>query len=150
MTRVVSPADIGNRSGQSGVTLIEVMIVLVVIGIATGAATLGLGALTRDDHVEQEARRLSAAISLALDDALISGATRAVHWDAQGYQIGTGQRHEMATSVTLSRADGLADAVVLSAHAASAPVTLVVSGRTGPWHLALDGFGVRVAAGPEP
>jgi general secretion pathway protein H len=150
MTCLVSPMAGGNRCGQAGVTLIEMMIVLVVIGIATGAATLGLGALSRDDTVEAAARRLSAAISLGLDDALISGNSRVVVWDAQGYQIGAGARHDLDPTVTLSRADGLSDAVVLSAAATSSPVILVLSGPSDAWHLALDGFAVQAASGPAP
>ena len=138
------------RHHQAGVTLIEMMIVLVVIGVATGAATLGLGALARDDAAEQAARRMATAISLGVDAALITGVSQSVVWDAQGYGVGTGARQVLDPAVVLARADGMAGPAVLSAGADGAPVVFVLDGRAGPWHVAFDGLSVQAAAGPAP
>lgn len=140
------------RHRQAGVTLIEMMIVLVVIGVATGAVTLGLGLLSRDDQAQAEARRLAAAISLGVDDALISATPRQVIWDAQGYRIGAGARHLLDAGVVLARGDGLADAAVLSAGADSAPVVFSLSGGGAAWDVIFDGLSVRaqMAQGAAP
>ncbi len=138
------------RAGQAGVTLIEMMIVLVVIGVATGAATLGLGALGRNDAAEQEARRLATAIGLAVDDALISGASRAVIWDAQGYRIGDADRHLLADGITLARADGTDAGLALSAEATNPAVDFVLQGDAALWRVSFDGLSASVAPGDAP
>lgn len=138
------------RHRQAGVTLVEMMIVLVVIGVATGAATLGLGVLARGDAVEQAARRMATAISHGVDEALITGVSQSVTWDAQGYRIGTVARQALDPAVVLKRADGLAAPAVLSSGADGTPVVFVLDGRAGPWHVAVDGLSVRAAAGPAP
>lgn len=128
------------RAGEAGVTLIEVMIVLAVIGVATGAAMLGLGALGRDAAAEQEARRLAAAIGHAVDAALISGTGQVVDWDATGYRIGGGVRHDLAAGITLARADGVGTALGLSAHADSPATDFVLRGDAAAWRVAFDGL----------
>jgi general secretion pathway protein H len=136
------------RHPQAGVTLIEMMIVLVVIGVATGAATLGLGALARDDGAEEEARRLAAVLGLAVDEAIVTGQAGELVWDASGYQLGRGARHEMGGGVTLARADGLGDAVPLSPDATGAQVVFVLQSGAGVWHVALDGLMAQAGAAP--
>ncbi len=138
------------RHGQSGVTLIEMMIVLAVIGVATGAATLGLGALARDDAVEQQARRMATVIGLAVDDALISGQTRMLTWDAQGYRVGDGAAQVLVQPVTLARADGRADAVALSADATTPATEFVLQDGNTIWRVAFDGLSAAVVPGPAP
>jgi general secretion pathway protein H len=134
--------DAQRRNRQAGVTLIEVMIVLVVIGIATGATTLGLGALARDDRVEQEARRLAGAISAGVDEALIASKAQLIRWDREGYQIGDTLRRVLDPSVQMARADRAADAAVISAHMAEPAVVFELSGATGTWRVTLDGLTV--------
>ena len=146
----VAGPSAGVRGAQAGVTLIEMMIVLAVIGVATGAATLGLGALRRDDAVEQEARRLATAISLGVDQALIGAVNAPVSWDAQGYQIGTAARHVLDTNVVLSRGDGLAAAASISAGADGGPMVFVLRGRGAAWHVTFDGLSARAGQGEVP
>lgn len=141
---------VGMRSGQAGVTLIEMMIVLVVVGIATGAATLGLGALGRNDAAEQEARRLAAAIGSAVDDTLISGVSQTMVWDAQGYQIGTTDRHALGGGATLARVEGAVEDVTLSAIAASLAADFVVQDSAAIWRVSFDGLSATVLPGTAP
>jgi general secretion pathway protein H len=138
------------RQPQAGVTLIEMMIVLAVIGVATGALTLGLGALGRDNRAEQEARRLADAISLGVDDALISGEGRWVAWDAAGYTIGAMAPHLLASPVALARADGETAPVELTADATSLAVDFVLQGGGAVWRVSFDGMSAIVVPGDVP
>jgi general secretion pathway protein H len=138
------------RHGTAGVTLIEMMIVLVIIGVAAGAMTLGLGALGRDNRAEHEARRLAAAIGLGVDAALIAGAAQPVVWDAAGYQIGTGARHALDTSVTLARADGSDAVLILAPDATSQPADFLLQGDGARWQVAFDGLAATVLPGAAP
>jgi general secretion pathway protein H len=138
------------RHRTAGVTLIEMMIVLAVIGVATGAATLGLGALGRDDAAEHEARRLATAIGLGVDHALISGVAAPVAWDAQGYQIGAADRHVLSQGVTLARLDGQGDATVLSPNATSPAVDFVLQDDAAIWRVSFDGLSADVSPGVSP
>ena len=130
------------RDTQAGVTLIEMMIVLAVVGVATGAATLGLASVARDDRAERAALRLAQDISLAVDMALIEGKTRTVEWDAAGYALDA--RVDLDPSVTLARADGLTDAVVIAADGRAGMVELVLTGADADWRVLFDGFTVAV------
>ena len=149
------------RDHQSGVTLIEMMIVLAVIGIATGAATLGLAGAARDNRTETEALRMASQINLAMDDALIEGAARVMLWDGEGYSIlpvtaaGFAEnvdatRHRLGPSITLQRADGQTDAMMLSDDGTSPPVTLTLTGPGAAWNVSFTGLVAEVAVGAAP
>lgn len=66
-------------------TLLEVMIVLAVIGIAAGAISLGIGAASRGPSVRAEATRLAERLQLAADQAMVDDRGVALVWDATGY-----------------------------------------------------------------
>lgn len=59
----------GHRSPDSGLTLIEMLIVLVILGIGSSAAMLSLRSLQGDRAAEDEALRLAAYLTLAGDEA---------------------------------------------------------------------------------
>ena len=59
------------QTQQTGFSLLELIIVLVIIGIVVAAITLSI-ADTRGDNLRFEARRLSARISLAIDEAILT------------------------------------------------------------------------------
>ena len=132
------------RDADAGVTLIEMMIVLAVVGVATGAATLGLASVGRDNRAETAALRLAAEMSLAVDMALIAGVARRVEWDAGGYAV-QGQRVPLDASVTLARADGLADAVVIAPDGLAPAVAFMLTGADADWRVVFDGFSVAVS-----
>ena len=73
------------RDSQAGLTLIETLIVIVVIGVATGAAMMGLNGADRGDRAQAEAVRLAQHLSVAVDEALVSGLPLLLHWDQRGY-----------------------------------------------------------------
>ena len=60
------------RDRQAGLTLIEVLVVLVIIAVMAGMTVLGLGSLGRGNQAEAEARRLADRLQLASDDVLVA------------------------------------------------------------------------------
>ncbi len=72
-------------ASQTGMTLIEMLIVLAIIGVAAGAVTLGIGAATRAPNVESEARRLATRLQAAADDAMLGDQAIAFTIDEHGY-----------------------------------------------------------------
>lgn len=60
-----------NRMPQSGFSLIELMIVVLIIGISTSMAILYID--TSDERLKTEAHRLLAMTQLARDEAIITG-----------------------------------------------------------------------------
>ncbi len=66
-------------------TLVEMMVVLAIIGVAAGATVLGIGAATRAPSAESEARRLSSRLQSVADEAMVTDRPLAFTWDAKGY-----------------------------------------------------------------
>jgi general secretion pathway protein H len=73
----------------AGFTLVELMVVMVIVGLASAAVVLALP--RRSDTARGEARTLAARLVAARDLAIIGGRDVAVTIDAKGYRIS--QRH---------------------------------------------------------
>jgi general secretion pathway protein H len=71
---------------QRGFTLIEIMLVLVVISVMAGLATVALGPNPYKE-LAREARRLQAVLQMAADEAVLQGAQWALALPEQGYQF---------------------------------------------------------------
>lgn len=149
------------RRPDGGITLIEVLVVLAVIGVATGATMLGLNATDRDTRAEAEAVRLARNLSLGVDQAILSGSPLAIMWDAGGYRFvawsaedavwgpaspsSLSRRHDLRAPVALSLQGDIATKPVLIAASGIGPVVAFEFGsaaRTGSphWIVAFDGF----------
>ncbi len=148
------------RDGQAGVTLIEVMAMLAVVGVASGAAMMIVG--DRGANAEAEAVRLARLLSLGVDEALISGRPLVMQWDATGYSFGQlqtgqqdeppqiwppamlamlGQRHDLAKPLELvPRNIEMSAAMVLPTSGAAAEVTFDITGSDTTWMVTFDGF----------
>ncbi|MGI3130033.1 GspH/FimT family protein [Halopseudomonas pachastrellae] len=75
------------RSASAGFTLIEVLVVLVLIGVIAGLATLSLGN-GAERELRKETDRLAAVLKLARDELLISGGNeRALGLRRNGYSL---------------------------------------------------------------
>jgi general secretion pathway protein H len=61
------------RAGARGFTLIELLAVVVIIGIVAGIAVLSLGALGKDPPAQTTAKRLTALLKMASEDAVMQG-----------------------------------------------------------------------------
>jgi general secretion pathway protein H len=142
------------RDAQAGISLIEVLVVLAIVGVMTGATVIGLGALDRGGRAEAEARRLADRLELATDEALVTDTPLALVWDARGYRFlgwdgqagawapaalpALGEPHALPAAL---RIEGDEEAPVLIApDLARSAVQLRVSGGDRGWRVAFDGF----------
>lgn len=100
------------RRSNAGVTLVEVLVVLVLTGIMAGAVGLALGPADRSDVLKREATLLSARLSRAADEALLTGSAMAFVWDPNGYrfEVRVGQDWTPHPVSLLARSHALAGA----------------------------------------
>ena len=75
------------RRRDAGVTLVEVLVVLVLVGIMAAAVGLSLGPADRGDAIAREADILTARLNRAADEVLLSGAPVALVWNVDGYHF---------------------------------------------------------------
>jgi general secretion pathway protein H len=137
-------------------TLVEVLVVLSIIGIATGATVLSLNGANRASRSEAEARRLAQNLNLAMDEALADGAPLALVWDARGYKFlrwspdASGwvpsktpllARHDLSAVLSLDQpgTEGTPP-VMLSPASGATPTDFAFEGTTPVWHVRFDGF----------
>ena len=70
-----------------GFTLIEMLVVVVIAAILTGAVLLGLGGAGADQAHQRTLARLSASLEILCDQALLSGSVRGLRFHADGYDF---------------------------------------------------------------
>lgn len=128
--------SIACRPSQAGMTLIEMLIVLAIIGVAAGAVTLGIGAATRKPSVEAEARRLATRLQAAADDAMLGD--RLVAFTAQPHGYG------FATVIPGGKLAARTDDA-FAPHTLPAGITLTLD-TPPPVVLGVDGSGKPMAA----
>ena len=83
-----------NNHRQSGFTLLEVMITLVLIGIITTFAVLSLRGSSDSERLANEARRLVALLELNRQEAILRGEQRGVFFTERGYSFFNRERKE--------------------------------------------------------
>ena len=96
---------------EAGLSLVEMLVVLAIIGVLAGSTVLGIGAASRSSSIEAEARQLASRLQLAADEAMISGRSIAfvwddaeygfLLWDGEGWRPGEGEgfaRHRLPPS----------------------------------------------------
>lgn len=69
-----------------GFTLIEVLVVLMIIGVIVGLASLAFGD-NRAEELQREAQRLQAVLTLATEEAIVKSRELGVRVDANGYRF---------------------------------------------------------------
>ncbi len=73
------------RIHREGMTLVEILVVLAIVGVMAGVVTLGVGAADRGMGVETEANRLADRLRLAADDVLVTRRPLTLAFDGEGY-----------------------------------------------------------------
>ncbi len=75
----------GGGAADAGVTLIEVLVVLVLVGVMAGTVALSVGNGGRGDVAGQQADLLVARLNRAADEVVLTGSPMRFDWTAQSY-----------------------------------------------------------------
>ncbi len=74
---------------EKGFTLVEILMVIVIIGIAVTFLVLSIGDGRRDQEAHAEIRRIATVLTLASEEALLQGREIGVLFDTEGYRFYT-------------------------------------------------------------
>ncbi len=72
---------------QSGFSLLELLVVVVIVGIMAGVAVFSIGAIGQETPAETEARRLTALMQLVSEEALVQGRDFGLEIFSDGYRF---------------------------------------------------------------
>lgn len=141
-----------HRDPEAGVTLVEILVVLSIIAITTGAAMLRLGFGRTAEDFNATVAAMAMTVTAASDDALQTGLDRVLQLGPQGYRIvaadaETEPAWHPIPDLTFRPADRNS-ALLLSADAASTPFVLRLEGAKQTLFLRFDGLKARVEAAP--
>jgi general secretion pathway protein H len=112
------------------------LVVLAVIGVATGATMLGVNASDRSSRAQSEAVRLANNLSLGVDEAMVSGTPLALIWDQDGYSF-------VAWSAAEQDWRAAAPSILATRHTLRDPLQLAIDGKANhdPILIAPSGLG---------
>ena len=151
-------------SNDSGMTLVEMLIVLTIIAVTTSISVLAIGS---DDGLRgrAEAKRLEARLQLAADQVMIGDRSMAIAIAPQQYafmernpQTGAwiatddpvlGESFTLPNDMTLSTA-GTQPVLPLDAGGAGRPFSLLLQDDGRSWIVTYDGVTARLAPAPPP
>ena len=146
---------------QSGMTLIEMLVVLTIIGVTASLALLSIG-VGGGASGQNEAKRLESRLQLAADQSMLRDEVLAVNLTQRSYnfvQWDEAMRkwvptkvalleevHELPSGITLASANGSAatdngSAIVpLDVNAAAAPLEFTLDAGRSRWTISFDGL----------
>lgn len=75
------------RARQSGFTLIEILVVLVVVGLLASLAVMTMGGSSRDREMENEVRELYLLMQTASEQAVLNNTELGLILDDEGYRF---------------------------------------------------------------
>lgn len=150
---------------ETGLTLVEMLVVLAIIGILASVTLLGIGGGNRTRAGKIEAARLADRLRFAADDVRVAERPLAFAWDARGYSFvdwdakagrwqadrsgQLGPRHDLPAGITLA-VDGARPPVAIAADGAGPVIEARIASASARWTVAFDGLDARVAADAAP
>lgn len=165
MNCAVEPSAPGLRNGppaarESGLTLVEMLVVLAIIGVSTGAAVLAMTA-NHDGSGQAEAQRLLTRVQLAADEAMISDRSLALSVTPASYAVverrdgglswqattlsGLDDVHKLPAGMQLSNPAGR---VLLPLDAdVGRPFEITLDRGSQHWTVSFDGIRARLVSG---
>ena len=145
---------------EAGLTLVEMLVVLAIIGVMGSIAVLGLGGADRNVGLQAEAQRLAASLQLAADDALVSDRPVALSTNSESYSfiqwnserrqwqehqaIELAGRHELPKSVRFHPARPGRPSLI----AEGTLLVITLSSGSGSWQVRFDGLNANAAPAP--
>lgn len=138
-------------NAESGMTLIEMLVVLVIIGVAAGGVALGVGVATRAPSVETEARRLALRLQAAADDAMLGDRIIAFTTERHSYGFAAvardGSMVPLADALAPHRLPGgivvtldTAPPVIMGVDGGGKPMTATIENGEQRWVVRYDGI----------
>ncbi len=144
---------------DAGLTLVEMLVVLAVIGVMGSVAVLGLGASDRSSSAQAEAQRLAASIQFAADEAMLSDQPAALGWDDGAYwfvewnperrewqahdRADLGKRHELPEQMSLS-GNSPRRPVAIGDGSPDSALAFTLAGGSRSWRVRFDGLNAVV------
>lgn len=140
---------------RSGMTLVEILVVLAIVGVMAGVVTLGVGAADRGMGVETEANRLADRLKLAADDVLVTRRPLSLSFDGEGYVFTRGdaaanevvdalaERHAFPAGVRMVGL-GVASPVVIDPDGAQPVAAFGLAEGDRRWKVTFDGLNAVV------
>ncbi len=118
------------RARREGMTLVEIMVVLAIVGVMAGVVTLGVGLGDRGLGVESEANRLADRLRLAADDVLVTRRPLALAFDGEGYGFVRGEGQAAGVTDALAERHRLPDGVRMVGLGVASPLVIDPDGAT--------------------
>jgi prepilin-type N-terminal cleavage/methylation domain-containing protein len=141
------------REPEAGVTLVEILVVLSIIAITTGAAMLRLGFGKSQDDFAAAVQTMALSVTAASDAAMQAGRDGRLELGPLGYRLVSADTTAESSWQTLPGLSfqpvfGRDAALPLMADGASPPFDLRLAGAERTLFLHFDGLTARVEATP--
>lgn len=133
---------------RQGMTLIEMLVVLAIVGVSASLMVLGGGGL-RETTAQTEANRLADRLRLAADEALIDGRPMRLLLAPSSYEFVGGSadalrgRHVLPKGTVMSARDA---EISVDPDGAAPPTRMTIRDRGQAWVVTFDGLGAEVVA----
>ena len=148
------------RSRRAGMTLVEILVVLSIVGVMAGITVLSVGIGDRGVSLESEANRLADRLRLASDETLVTRRPLTLAFDPGGYQFvrdataggaeaseALRDRHGLPDGVRLIGLD-VASPMAIDPDGATPVATFAISQGDDGWQVQFDGLNATVAPMP--